>query len=305
MLAVKENQGQLYEDVRDLFQGAEEFGFGGVPHDYATTLNKGPRTDRTSGVLDNQRPILPGVPEHRAGLARPALGGQGGGPPGDAAGTTVQPRYYISSLDAPAERLLKVVRTHWSIENSLHWSLDVTFRGRPLPDPQGPRSPEHGDAAAGFAQSAQERNEPEGGHPGETPPGRLEGGLPAKSPTQLKRDCPARPSPKEHSLRWIEWGGPETRLRGLWKVDCEGYMASFAHNVLKAVRKLVRWTGPAGPASPNGGIPDVVAKRSGRNHTFLPLPTRTFRFSKSVYRGPQTGFLKYSPTVRRLLIDDN
>ena len=31
-----------------------------------------------------------------------------------------------SSLDAPAERLLKVVRTHWSIENSLHWSLDVT-----------------------------------------------------------------------------------------------------------------------------------------------------------------------------------
>ena len=39
----------------------------------------------------------------------------------------MQPRYYISSLDAPAERLLKVVRTHWSIENSLHWSLDVTF----------------------------------------------------------------------------------------------------------------------------------------------------------------------------------
>ena len=49
-------------------------------------------------------------------------------PPGDAGRDyTVQPRYYISSLDAPAERLLKVVRTHWSIENSLHWSLDVTF----------------------------------------------------------------------------------------------------------------------------------------------------------------------------------
>ena len=40
VLALKENQGQLYEDVRDLFEGAEEFGFGGVPHDYATTLNK-------------------------------------------------------------------------------------------------------------------------------------------------------------------------------------------------------------------------------------------------------------------------
>ena len=55
------------------------------------------------------------------------------------AGTTVQPRYYISSLEAPAGCL---VRTHWSIENSLHWSLDVTF-GEDLPYPQGPRSPEH------------------------------------------------------------------------------------------------------------------------------------------------------------------
>ena len=41
VLALKENQGRLYEDVRDLFEGAEEFGFEGVPHDYATTLNKG------------------------------------------------------------------------------------------------------------------------------------------------------------------------------------------------------------------------------------------------------------------------
>ena len=41
VLALKENQGRLYGDVRDLFEGAEEFGFEGVPHDYATTLNKG------------------------------------------------------------------------------------------------------------------------------------------------------------------------------------------------------------------------------------------------------------------------
>ncbi len=40
MLAVKKNQGQLYEDVRDLFQGAEEFGFEGVPYDFARTVNK-------------------------------------------------------------------------------------------------------------------------------------------------------------------------------------------------------------------------------------------------------------------------
>ena len=39
LLAVKENQGRLHQDVRDLFEGAEEAGFDGVPHDYATTLN--------------------------------------------------------------------------------------------------------------------------------------------------------------------------------------------------------------------------------------------------------------------------
>ena len=42
-------------------------------------------------------------------------------------GVAVQARYYISSLDSLAERLLAAIRAHWSIENSLHWSLDVTF----------------------------------------------------------------------------------------------------------------------------------------------------------------------------------
>ena len=41
LLAVKGNQGQLYQDVRDLFEGEDGLGLNGVPHDYATTLNKG------------------------------------------------------------------------------------------------------------------------------------------------------------------------------------------------------------------------------------------------------------------------
>ena len=44
-----------------------------------------------------------------------------------AARVTVQPWYYINSLEAPAIRMLEAVRSHWSIGNSLHWSLDVTF----------------------------------------------------------------------------------------------------------------------------------------------------------------------------------
>jgi predicted transposase YbfD/YdcC len=37
-------------------------------------------------------------------------------------------RYYISSLSADAKKLNRVIRSHWSIENSLHWVLDIAFR---------------------------------------------------------------------------------------------------------------------------------------------------------------------------------
>jgi len=37
-------------------------------------------------------------------------------------------RYFISSLRRNGERFARAVRSHWSIENTLHWSLDMTFR---------------------------------------------------------------------------------------------------------------------------------------------------------------------------------
>ena len=43
--------------------------------------------------------------------------------------TQVERRYFISSLPADdAARLASVARTHWAVENDLHWSLDVAFR---------------------------------------------------------------------------------------------------------------------------------------------------------------------------------
>jgi len=36
-------------------------------------------------------------------------------------------RYYISSAQLTAARAAEAVRSHWAIENSLHWVLDVTF----------------------------------------------------------------------------------------------------------------------------------------------------------------------------------
>ena len=41
--------------------------------------------------------------------------------------TEKETRYYISSAPANAELLNKSVRSHWGIENKLHWSLDVSF----------------------------------------------------------------------------------------------------------------------------------------------------------------------------------
>lgn len=42
--------------------------------------------------------------------------------------SSIERRYYLSSLPLDAERFAKSVRGHWGVENPLHWSLDVTFR---------------------------------------------------------------------------------------------------------------------------------------------------------------------------------
>ena len=51
-------------------------------------------------------------------------------------------------------------------------------------------------------------------------------------------------------------GWARSRLRGLWKVDCEGYISSLAHNLKKAVRQLGNSAGPPGPA---GAPPRLAA----------------------------------------------
>jgi predicted transposase YbfD/YdcC len=41
---------------------------------------------------------------------------------------TVERRYYLSSLPLGVETFARAVRGHWSVENSLHWVLDVQMR---------------------------------------------------------------------------------------------------------------------------------------------------------------------------------
>lgn len=40
---------------------------------------------------------------------------------------TTETRYYISSLNKTAKEFNQLIRSHWQIENNLHWQLDVTF----------------------------------------------------------------------------------------------------------------------------------------------------------------------------------
>jgi predicted transposase YbfD/YdcC len=41
---------------------------------------------------------------------------------------TEETRFYISSLDSDGEKISRAIRSHWGIENSLPWTLDVTYR---------------------------------------------------------------------------------------------------------------------------------------------------------------------------------
>jgi len=57
---------------------------------------------------------------------------------------TSEARLYISSVESDAKSFNSFIRQHWGVENSLHWTLDVTFRE----DEQRKRN---GHAASNFA----------------------------------------------------------------------------------------------------------------------------------------------------------
>ena len=75
-----------------------------------------------------------------AGRGWPGLAGAGRGWPGLKSVIAVEStreigdktehetRLYISSLDLAAAQLGPIIRSHWAIENSLHWVMDMVFR---------------------------------------------------------------------------------------------------------------------------------------------------------------------------------
>ena len=127
MLAVKKNQGRLYEDLQDLFAGAAEVAFREVPHDYARSLDKdhGRLEIRQCWTIDDEQYLdyLPTRHEWPQ-LTTIAFVQRERRLPDK---TTLESAFYISSLANDAARILDATRQHWSIENALHWTLDVAF----------------------------------------------------------------------------------------------------------------------------------------------------------------------------------
>jgi predicted transposase YbfD/YdcC len=126
VLALKDNQGNLFEDTQLLFEDLENSQYRAYAYDYEKTVNKGHgRIEiRECWTISD-----PSILCHLRGFAnweklltvsrirsQRWIGEE----------KTCEDRFHIASLTG-AKRILAAVRSHWGIENSLHWTLDIAF----------------------------------------------------------------------------------------------------------------------------------------------------------------------------------
>ena len=126
MLALKGNQETLSDEAKNFFLQARAIDF--TDETYCTiikTLDKGHgRIEEREVVVTNNLDWLDARKDWQdiksmiEVTSRRICKGK----------TSEEKRYYISSREWSAEEAGMVIRSHWSIENHLHWSLDVIFR---------------------------------------------------------------------------------------------------------------------------------------------------------------------------------
>ena len=128
LLAVKANQGNLYEDINLFFHLAAENDFAKVDHSYARTVNKGHgRIEvRECWAISGEESLQflrshegwPALQTIIRIVSERHIGDK----------VSRESRYFITSLINDAKHLLQTKRSHWAIENELHWVLDIAFR---------------------------------------------------------------------------------------------------------------------------------------------------------------------------------
>jgi predicted transposase YbfD/YdcC len=123
VLALKENHPTLYDDVRTYFETAlnETAFYKDVKK--SVTLEKGHgRIEKRSYYLTTEIDWLPDLADwkglHAIGMVHSRVE--------KADGIHEQTRFYLTTL-SDVKVFAKAVRSHWGIENSLHWCLDVAF----------------------------------------------------------------------------------------------------------------------------------------------------------------------------------
>lgn len=124
VLALKGNAGLIYNEVLNYFEQAEQVNYDGV--DYTIYEEKDTGHGRiVSRVVRCVQDLewLPQAEEWKnlTGLIEVVSTRTEKGK------TSIERRYYITSLNSVAKRLAKIIRCHWGIENNLHRQLDVNF----------------------------------------------------------------------------------------------------------------------------------------------------------------------------------
>jgi predicted transposase YbfD/YdcC len=126
VIALKKNQGNLFNEVEQIFKEAiagRLEGFKASSHS-TREFNRGREEIRNYLIISDVKALINSSEKwmnlESIGLVESVriINGK----------ISVETRYFITSLDNNVELFAKSVRGHWGIENSLHWILDVAMR---------------------------------------------------------------------------------------------------------------------------------------------------------------------------------
>lgn len=131
LFSLKGNQGQLHEDVELLFADLEQSEYRAYEYDYDRTVDKdhGRIEVRHCWTISDPQLISALRNTERFAKLRTVVRVRAEryvGP--DRTDCTVEDRFFIGSATTKAHEALHAVRSHWQIENGLHWVLDIGFR---------------------------------------------------------------------------------------------------------------------------------------------------------------------------------
>ena len=128
LLAVKQNQGALYDLIDFTYSVDCDNDFKDAPYDYVKKVNK------AHGRIETRECWITSDPEYlnfidpdgswhslkSLAIIKATRVNENE--------TSSQIRFFISSIEVGATQMMGYIRKHWEVENKLHWSLDMSFR---------------------------------------------------------------------------------------------------------------------------------------------------------------------------------